>query len=207
MKCVLHKSISSHVNPCLFCAIHYSLPTIELLNKASKSEKDVDKYAININSTPGDTADIPSAEESVQSFEHLHISDTRTDKERKVNNGIDQLDTETMVDSNNTSLTNYSDYTNNNKPVVSLSSESKPSNVSSDHKPQLTIAHQMKAGLPKDCIGPKHYGAPVQKLPPRDKVMSALLQWKTPETVRFLAGSLPDYGKSDDSDDEVSEMQ
>ena len=70
------------------------------------------------------------------------------------------------------------------------------------------MGHQVKAkvisDVPKVSVGPKHYGAPIQKLPPSDKVMSAILQWKTSETMRFLAGSLPDFSK-DDGDDEVSQ--
>ena len=90
-----------------------------------------------------------------------------------------------------------------NKTDVSLIG---PSNFT---KPQPDVTHQVKADgkvvndKAKVSQGPKHYGALMQKVPPCERVMSALLQWKTPETVKYLAGFLPDHRRIN-SDDGVS---
>jgi len=186
----------------------YRLPTIELLNKDGKLEGNL---SISDSSKPDKDetiASTQSVEDSATSVEYLHESDTESDK-GEVDSDNDQPGTEAIV--NTKDSTSFTLQSNNNsgsssKPKVGSSSDFKQSCVSS--KPQTTVGHQVKAkvisDVPKVSVGPKHYGAPIQKLPPSDKVMSAILQWKTSETMRFLAGSLPDFSK-DDGDDEVSQ--
>ena len=187
------------------CSHTCRLPKIELLSKDGNSEKDT----ITESTTPGiheATANVPSVEDSPVSLECLHISERVSDK-GKVDSDIEQLSTEAMMETiNDKTLAPQLD----NKPNVNLASECNPLSIPSDNKPQPAKPLQMEANSrgvsdgPKVYLGPKHYGAPVQKLPPREKVMSALLQWKTPETVKFLAGSLPDFTKNDVNENEVS---
>lgn len=150
----------------------------------------------------GATAGPPSVEDNL---ENLHICDT-VSKKGKVDDNVGQLNTEATAN-----VTAQSDGETNSsyKTKVNLTSECNPSSMSNDKKLQPPIGHQMDTNGrvindgSKLSVGPKHYGAPVQKLLPREQVMAALLQWKTPETVRFLGGFLPDYNKND-GDDEVS---
>ena len=196
-----HVQTHTHVIRITLCRI----PTIELLSKDSTSEKNISKSTESSKSEP----DVHEYSASAPSVE-LHVPDTKSDK-GEVDSDVKQSSSEArektsdcisliitpQLDSNTSS---------NNKPDVSLID---PSNVSSDITPQPAVGHPMKANTKvvsdgaKVSVGPKHYGAPMQKLPPRERVMSALLQWKTSETVRFLAGCLPDYSKTD-GDDEVS---
>ena len=172
----------------------YRIPTIELLNKDNTSDKSISQSTES--SKPGvheATASAPSVDSDITSLEHLHITDTTKDSQKP--------SSETIVKINDTTPHQLG---SSDTPNVSLTS---PSNVSSDKKPQPA---ELKANTkvvndgPKVSVGPKHYGiASMQKLPPRERVMSALQQWKTPDTVRFLAGCLPDYSKND-ADDEVS---
>ena len=180
---------------------HCRLPTIELLSKDNTSEKVINKSTAN--SKPGTrkneaTSSAPSIEESITSLEHLHISSDKG----QVHDNAKQLNSEAMVKTDDASITPQLDKNITKPNVVGL-------DTPNDKKPQSPIGHKIEEANGKIIddgskvnMGPKHYGAPVQKLPPREKVMSALLQWKTFETVRFLAGSLPDYG-NDAVDDKV----
>ena len=172
-----------------------------MLNKDNTSDKSISKSTES--SKPEGTACTPSVDNDISSLEHLHISN-RTKGE--VDSDSEQPSSEIIVKTNDTTPHRLDNSAGSSDvPNVSLAS---PSNVSSDKKPQpaeLNANTKVVNDGPKSSVGPKHYGVtPMQKLPPRERVMSALQQWKTPETVRFLAGCLPDYSKNDDDDDEVS---
>ena len=174
----------------------YRIPTIELLNKDNTSEESISKPTECSKPDVHEvTASVPSVKDSITSLERLHISDAKSDKE-KVDSELNPVKTNDSASPTPHQLDNNADPST--KPNSSLTGPS------SDKKPWAAASHQVKANIfdgPK-VVGPKHYGvAPMQKLPPREKVMSALLQWKTSETVRFLAGCLPDYSKSDGSDE------
>ena len=195
-------TICTHTHYHYFYSTYCRLPTIELLSKNDTSGKVNSKSAAS--SKPGihkdeATTSAPSVEQSATSLEHLHISSD----EGQVHNNAKQLSSETVVKTDDASITPRSDKDNAQPNAIGLDT---PSNKN----PRSPTRHKMEEANGKAIddgskvnIGPKHYGAPVQKLSPREKVMSALLQWKTSETVRFLAGSLPDYGK-DDVDNKVS---
>lgn len=176
----------------------WSLPQIDLLSKDSKSEENTTTESTKLGIHQA-VAGAPSVEDSTASLDHLHISDTKSNED----SNIEQQPVVKITD--NTSSTPPqldNDTDSSNKPNVCVSRECDTSDKQSDHKLHQTEASsKVISGGPKVNTGPKHYGAPpVQKLPPREKVMSALLQWKTSETVRFLAGALPDYSKNDDGD-------
>jgi len=70
-------------------------------------------------------------------------------------------------------------------------------------KPELTASHEKKMEVvkqetPKLKAGPKHYGSPMQKQSPCEKVIAALLDWKTPKTDKFLSGTEPDLNQLDE---------
>lgn len=164
------------------------------------------------NTKPGThdaTVAAPSVEDSAVSLECLHISDTKLDK-GKVDSGIKLLSDEaTAITSNGTPPQLEDAIDASNRSDISPTTKCDSLHTPSDAKMQFAGHHQTVAtnnvvnSRPKVTVGPKHYGAPVQKLPPREKVTSALLQWKTPDTITFLAGALPDYSKVD-KDKEVS---
>ena len=176
------------------------------MSNESNSEKDT----ITKSTKPGthEATAVPSVEDNAVFLECLHISDTKPDK-GIVDSNDEQLNTEVAVKtSDNKTVTPKLETATgtSNKSGISLTSECDSSKIPSDTKLQFTGHHRTEATSnvinngPKVNVGPKHYGA-VQKLPPREKVMSALLQWKTLETIKFLAGALPDYSKvGDDSE-------
>lgn len=161
------------------------------------------------NTKPGThdgTVAAPSVEDSAVSLECLHISDTKLDK-GKVGSGIELLNNEATAKTSNGTPPQLEDAIDaSNRSDTSLTTKCDSSHTPSDAKilhHQTVATNNVVNSRPKVIVGPKHYGAPVQKLPPCEKVTSALLQWKTPDTIKFLAGALPDYSKVGE-DKEVS---
>ena len=180
------------------------LPKIELLSKENNS-----KSATTKDTKPGTHEAIvaaPSVEDNAVSLGCLHISDTKLDK-GKVDSGIELLSNEATAKTSNGTPPQLEDTIDaSNRSDISLTTKCDSSHTPSDAKilhHQTVATNNVVNSRPKVTVGPKHYGAPVQKLPPREKVTSALLQWKTPDTIKFLAGALPDYSKVGE-DKEVS---
>lgn len=188
---------------CFPCHYTCRLPRIELLSNEGNSEKDTATKSTKPGTHEATATAAPSVEDSAVSLECLHVSDTKPDK-GIVDSNSKQLNSEVTVKTNdNTNVTPKLETAIDTS--ISSTSKCDSSDIPSDAKLQFSGHHQTDQTTsnngPKVNVGPKHYGAPVQKLPPREKVMSALLQWKTPETIKFLAGALPDYSKvGDDSE-------
>ena len=126
-----------------------------------------------------------SVDSTITSLEQTHLSDTASSNGSDTRNGDTQDQPNASVEKSDTT----SDVVNS--------------------KPELTLSHERKTEIikqdtPKPTVGPKHYGAPSQKLSPRERVMAALLEWKTPKTVKFLKGTEPDLNQLDEPVSDVA---
>ncbi|XP_065896756.1 putative RNA polymerase II subunit B1 CTD phosphatase rpap2 isoform X1 [Dysidea avara] len=148
---------------------------VELLQLVDTEKKDGGSAKSKVQVVEGDQ----SVDSTITSLEQTHLSDTAS------SNGSDTRNGDTQ-----------------DQPTASVEKSDTTSDVVNS-KPELTLSHERKTEIikqdtPKPTVGPKHYGAPSQKLSPRERVMAALLEWKTPKTVKFLKGTEPDLNQLDE---------
>jgi len=102
----------------------------------------------------------------------------------------------------NTAPFSDSDTKNGNKQTQPTASLEISDTISDNAKSNPDLYEKKKEIIEQDIpipiAGPKHYGAPSQKVSPPERVIAALLEWKTLKTVNFLKGTEPDLNQLDE---------
>ena len=95
-----------------------------------------------------------------------------------------------------------SDTKNGNMQAQPITSLEKSDTISDNAKSKPDLYKKkteiIEQDIPIPTAGPKHYGAPSQKVSPRERVITALLEWKTLKTINFLKGTEPDLNQLDE---------